>query len=97
MPPYAAQRLNAAPVTLNLPWRADANVDDVPPPLVEAEPKPSDVESVVAATGNNDDDKPVVMDVAATDDDDVPVVVEDVVAATGGHKALHDCQEQPQA
>ena len=95
MPPYAAQRLNAAPVTLNLPWRADANVDDVPPPLVEAEPKPSDVESVVAATGNDDDDKPVVTDVAATDDDDVPVVVEDVVAATGGHKAAHDCQEQP--
>ena len=45
---------------------------------IKTEPKPSDVESVVAATGNDDDDKPVVMDVAATDDDHVPVVVEDV-------------------
>ena len=93
MPPYAAWRLNAAPVTLDLAWRGDANVDDVPPQLVEAEPKPSDVEGVVAAMGDNDD-KPVVKDVAATDDD-VPIVVEDVVAATGGHKAAHDCQEQP--
>mmetsp|Transcript_8367 Transcript_8367/g.23675 ORF Transcript_8367/g.23675 Transcript_8367/m.23675 type:complete len:714 (-) Transcript_8367:829-2970(-) len=94
MPPYAAWRLNAAPVTLDLAWRGDAKVDDVPPPLVEAEPKPSDVESVVAAMGD-DDDKSIVKDVAATDDNDVPVVVEDVAAATGGHKAAHDCQEQP--
>ena len=78
MPHYAAWRLNAAPVTLDLAWRGDADVDDVPPPLIKTEPKPSDVESVVAATGNDDDDKPVVMDVAATDDDHVPVVVEDV-------------------
>ena len=27
-PPYAAWRLNAAPVTLDLAWRGDANVDD---------------------------------------------------------------------
>ena len=35
-PPYAAWRLNAAPVTLDLAWRGDANVDDVPPPLGRA-------------------------------------------------------------
>ena len=65
-------------------------------PDSKTEPKPSDVESVVAATGNDDDDKPIVKDIVATaDDDDVPIVVEDVVAATGGHKAVHDCQEQP--
>ena len=65
-PPYAAWRLNASPVTLDLAWRGGANVDDVPPPLVEAAPKPSDVESIVAAMGNDDDNKPVVKDVAAT-------------------------------
>ncbi len=94
-PPYVVRPPDAAPVTLNLAWRG-ANVDVVQLPSVEeAAPKPSDVESVVAATGNDDDDKPVVKDVAATDDDDVPVVVEDVAAATGCHKAAHDCQEQP--
>ena len=78
-PPYATRPFDAAPVTLDLAWRGDANVDKVPLPCVEeAEPKPSDVESVVAATGNDDDNKPVVKDVAATDDDDVLVVVEDV-------------------